>query len=102
VEVKEFPPDLDRERYVEAIIMGMGVSPEYTDFFYQVDCSGIVGKVRAQVFTVAVAIEAEDEVARLNWIRLSRVILDPKRERPQYLQLSDNEIVECTVLYSRP
>lgn len=99
MEVEPFPPDLDPDRYVIALVFGLGLDSDGTSVRFQVDCSEISGELYPQAFAVKVPIKSMDDATRLTMHQHFRVVLDQARKQPEYIQLTDGGVVRCEVTH---
>jgi hypothetical protein len=99
VKVELFPSDLHPDRYVIALVVGIGLNSDSNSVRFQVDCCGINGEPYPQAFAVEVPIESLEDVARLTMHQHFRVVLDETMSQPEYIQLSDGMIVHCNVTH---
>lgn len=99
MEVEPFPSDLDPDRYVVALVVGLGAGLNGEGFRFQVDCTGVSEAPYPQAFAVIVPVESLADVARLTMHQHFRIILDQARKRPEYIQLVDGGVVHCEVTH---
>ena len=99
MEVEPFPSDLDPDRYVIALVVGLGLDSDGVSARFQVDCSEISGEPYPQAFAVEVPVESLEDVTRLTMHQHFRVVLDETRKQPEYIQLTDGMIVRCDVTH---
>jgi hypothetical protein len=100
MEVEPFPSDLDSDRYVIAIVIGLGFDGDGKSVRFEVDCCDIEGEPYPQAFAVRVPVGSLEDVARLTMHQHFRVVLDEARQQPEYIQLIDGGLVQCEVIRS--
>lgn len=99
MDVQLFPTELADDRYVIALVVGLGVDRDARSVSFQVDCCGIGEEPYPQAFVVKVPVDSFADVSQLTMHQHFRVILDESRKQPEYIELSGRKIVRCEVTH---